>query len=135
MQPNALTVLTSLSMSRPNILIADDDKVFVQFASSRLKGEGFNVVAASDAMQAVMTAMKTPVHGVLLDIQMPSGTGIEVLKRLKSSTKTQLIPVFVVSASNDPEMPSTAKTLGAEEFFAKPLDIDLLISRLRAVCA
>ena len=53
---------------------------------------------------------------------MPGGSGIEVLKRLRRSTKTKHIPVVVVSGSNDSDIRQVALELGAAEFLRKPVD-------------
>ena len=87
---------------RPLILIADDDRVLAQLLSSRLSKENFTVVVSYDAMHAFMSAMRLAPAVVRLDINMPGGTGLEVLKRLKTSTRTSLIPVIVLSGSLDP---------------------------------
>jgi CheY-like chemotaxis protein len=57
---------------------------------------------------------------------MPGGTGIEVLKRLRMSARTQHIPAVVVSGSSEPNVESTVKKLGACDFLQKPVDLDQL---------
>ncbi len=77
-------------------------------------------MVAFDAMQSLMVAMRNAPSAIILDLNMPGGAGLEVLKKLKSSNKTSSIPVIVLSGSIDPaEGSTTAKNLGAEEFFAK----------------
>ena len=115
------------------VLIADDDRLHVQLVSSRLKKLGFDVLAAFDAMQAFTIAIRTCPAAVLLDVNMPGGTGIEVLKRLKNSSKTNQIPVIVVSGSIDAKTAGTMKDLGAEEYLPKPVDFDRLIQTLYRV--
>jgi CheY-like chemotaxis protein len=78
------------------ILVADDSRFQVALLTAALEQRGFEVVVALDAMQAGMVALRTSPDAIVLDINMPGGSGIEVLKRLKRSTKTQRIPVVVV---------------------------------------
>lgn len=111
---------------RPLILIADDDRVLAQLLSSRLSKANFTVVVSYDAMHAFMSAMRLAPAVVILDINMPGGTGLEVLKRLKSSTRTSLIPVIVLSGSLDPADVQNVIDLGADEFLGKPPDFDRL---------
>ena len=115
-----------------NILVADDDKVLSAMLCGVLKDGGHICIPAFDAMQAMMNAMRQPLDLVLLDINMPGGTGMEVLKRLKSSTKTKRIPIVVITGSTDAGLPELARTLGAVAFLSKPVDPDEL---LRAVLA
>ena len=84
-------------------------------------------IPAFDAMQAVMNAMRQPLDLVLLDINMPGGTGMEVLKRLKNSSKTRRIPVVVITGSTDATLPAQANALGAVQFLTKPVDPEVLL--------
>ena len=120
-------------MPGKKILVADDDKVTLETLSAQLRGAGFQVVTAMDAMQAFMAAQRTNPDAVLLDIQMPGGTGLDTLKRLHASTKTQAIPVIAISAH--PTLGPEAMALGAVEFLAKPLDFERLRGTLARLLA
>jgi len=116
------------------VLVADDDRVLVQLVGALLRSKGHQVIPVFDAMQAVMLAMRQPrPDAIILDINMPGGTGLESIKRLKSSLITALIPIIVLSGSNDPQMPAKVKTLGAEAFLAKPVDPAALFASLATV--
>ena len=54
---------------------------------------------------------------------MPGGSGLDVLKKIKTSIKTSHIPVIVITGVDDPELPRKAKELGADEFIRKPIDL------------
>ncbi len=106
------------------ILIADDSKFQVQLISSYLVAGGHRVTTALDAMQASMAAFRELPDAIVMDINMPGGTGFEVLKRLKNSRKTCNIPVIIVSGNDmDPE---NAKKIGAAGFLHKPVDPSVL---------
>jgi CheY-like chemotaxis protein len=113
------------------VLVADDDRVAVQTLSALLKGAGYNVSVAYDAMQAVMMAVREQPDAVLLDIGMPGGGGEQVLQRLTASSKTNTIPVVVVTGLHDPALPARARALGAREVLPKPVDAELLTRSLR----
>ena len=112
------------------ILIADDDRVHAHLVSSRLKLKGFEVIVAFDAVQAWMAAMREAPDAIVLDISMPGGSGFEVLRRLKASTKTSQIPVVVLSGSIDAKGEQSVRDLGADEFLRKPADFDRLYDDL-----
>jgi CheY-like chemotaxis protein len=113
------------------ILVADDDRVMVAMMTGLLKAKGHQVVPVFDAMQAVMFSMRAPApDAIILDINMPGGTGIEALKRIRSSLKTALIPVVVVSSNGDPQLPEKTRRLGADGFFKKPVDPAALLAAL-----
>lgn len=108
------------------VLLADDDRVLTHLLSSRLRAKGAETIVAHDAMQAFMSAMNSPPDVIVLDIQMPGGTGIEALKKLKRSARTSSIPVVVLSGSVEPEAAEEIKALGAIEFLVKPIDPEAL---------
>jgi DNA-binding response OmpR family regulator len=108
------------------LLIADDDRVLTHLLSARLRAKGWNVTIAFDAMQAMMFAMRTTPDIILLDINMPGGTGIEALKKLKVSTRTSQIPVVVLTGSVDAAEEPKIRDLGAAGFMMKPPDVDAL---------
>jgi DNA-binding response OmpR family regulator len=115
------------------VLLADDDRVLTHLFSKQLRAKGVETVVAHDAMQALMHAMRPPQPDVIvLDLQMPGGTGVEALRKLKTSAKTSSIPVIVLSGSGDADTPAAVTTLGADQFLLKPIQGDTLY---RALCA
>jgi CheY-like chemotaxis protein len=113
------------------ILVADDSRFQVQLLSSYLTAGGHHVITALDALQASMTALRELPDVIVLDINMPGGTGFEVLKRLQRSSKTCHIPVIIVSGN---EMdPDNVKRIGASRFLHKPVSADLLCNTINQV--
>ncbi len=110
------------------ILVADDDKVHVHLLTTLLKKRGFSVSVAHDGLAAWTTALRSGPDAIILDIHMPAGTGFEVLRRLKTSTKTFQIPVIVVSGSVATEDVARIEELGADHFLRKPADVDQLLA-------
>jgi len=105
------------------ILVADDSRFQVQLLSSYLTANGHHVTTALDALQASMIAMRELPDAIVLDINMPGGTGFEVLKRLRNSTKTCHIPVVIVRGN---EMdPDNARKIGAAGYLHKPVNPDV----------
>lgn len=70
----------------------------------------------------MMLAMqRPPVDAIVLDINMPGGSGEETLKKLKMSTRTTMIPVIILSGSIDSQGQERVRSLGAEAVLSKPL--------------
>lgn len=113
------------------VLIADDDPVTVQMIGAVLRGAGMEVVAAADAMQASMLAARTSPDVMLLDIQMPGGTGLSVLRRLRASFRTSGLSVIAMTGTADDQTRAEAMELGALDCLEKPLDLKALVERLR----
>jgi CheY-like chemotaxis protein len=113
------------------ILLADDDRILTHLISSRLRPRGVETIVTHDAMQVLMSATRSPPDVIVLDIQMPGGTGIQALRKLKSLAKTSMIPVLVMSSNGDAETIAQVKELGAHDFLLKPVQPEALY---RALC-
>jgi CheY-like chemotaxis protein len=122
--------LPSVSCEMPRVLIADDSRFQRTMLASYLMPKKCEVVFAVDAMQTFMMALRSSPNLILLDINMPGGTGIEVLKRLRVSNRTQQIPVIVISSEQNPATESVARELGAVDFLHKPIDEEMLANAL-----
>jgi DNA-binding response OmpR family regulator len=103
------------------LLIADDNRRFVELLGARLASEGFRIDVAYDGVQALNLALRERPDAVLLEVGMPGGSGLETLKRLKRSSVTQGIPVIVLSGVEDAALPEAVTALGAAGFLQKPV--------------
>jgi DNA-binding response OmpR family regulator len=112
-------------MDEKKILIVDDERDFVRILSANLKARGYNTVTASDAVGAITVAQKERPDLIILDVSMPGGDGLTVLKRLGASDHTSLIPVIVVTGLT-PAAKVEMLAAGAVAFYVKPVDIDIL---------
>jgi two-component system response regulator RegA len=117
------------------VLLADDDRTFVDLISTRLRAKGFDVAVAFDATQAMMIAVKLVPDAIVLDIRMPGGNGIDTLRRIRSSTRTGLTKVIVVSGSEEKGVEKTALDNGAAAFIRKPAKFDDVYGALREALA
>ena len=93
------------------VWIAADDPATLQLLSAGLRKAGYHVITAMDAMQAVRSAHRNQPDAILLDVMMPGGTGLDVLKKLKASSETQFIPVIAIGGLPDPDLPAQVKAL------------------------
>ena len=115
------------------ILIVDDEKDWVQMLVMRLKHVGYLTEVAFDAVQAVMQVVQLKPDLMLLDIMLPAGSGLEVLKNIRSRAKTFSIPVIVLTAKGDKETKEAAEKLGISGYFVKPVDMNELLEKLKEV--
>ena len=105
-------------MSNLKILIIDDDRALVALLSRQLRDAGYQVVAALDPVQGMMSAKRETPELVLLDVVMPAGGGMPLLEKLLLNKA----PVIVMTASSDPKLEAEAKSTGAAGFLKKPVD-------------
>ena len=117
-------------VAKEPIVVADDDKVVVSLISEFLRKKGFTVFPAFDSMQAMLGARQARPKAVILDIAMPGGSGMDVLRKLKTMNTTSQIPVLILTGSTDPHMKEEALGHGADEFLTKPVDLNALYAAL-----
>ena len=114
-----------------NVIVAEDDKVLSKMVCGILNEAGHVTVQAFDSMQTMMFVSRQPPDLVVLDINMPGGTGVEVLRKLKMLSKTKFVPVIVLSGSTDPDMPAQVLALGATAVLMKPVEPEALLAAVR----
>jgi DNA-binding response OmpR family regulator len=114
------------------ILIVDDDPdTLLGLTLILRKKGGHEVVAASDAIQAIMVAIREKPDLIVLDIGLPGGNGLQVLRNLKSNVATLCTPVIILTARGA-SLEDEALRAGAEAFFEKPADPGALLGAVRS---
>ncbi|HUI39288.1 MAG TPA: response regulator [Candidatus Nitrosotalea sp.] len=116
-----------------NILLAEDDKLQNRLIEHHLVGRGFTVRTAFDARAAWESAEQNPPDAILLDLQMPGGTGLNFLKKRNASSRLRNVPVIVITAMEDALVRRIAEQHGAQAIFSKPVDFMLLDVTLESV--
>jgi DNA-binding NtrC family response regulator len=114
-------------MSRPQILVVDDEPDIRELVSEILEDEGYEVTVAEDGEAARTAFAKNAPNLVLLDIWMPDVDGITLLKEWSSGNSLQC-PVVVMSGHGTVETAVEATRLGAFDFVQKPISLAKLLS-------
>ena len=112
--------------TQKRITVADDDPGILDAVSMMLEMEGYEVNATLNG-NTVLTQNELP-DAYILDIWMSGSDGRELCKKLKSQEKTKNIPVILISASND--LKHSAEIAGADDFLAKPFEINALLEKV-----
>lgn len=107
------------------ILIAEDDEGILDAMKLMLELEGYEVKATRDGKTLYDLKEELP-DLLLLDIWMSGMNGRDICKHLKSQEQTKRMPIILMSASKDTE--KTAWEAGADDFLAKPFEIDELVA-------
>jgi len=111
-------------MSRAaRILCVEDDPNQFAFLDKVLRADGYEVVRASDGIEAIDTALAMRPDIVLLDIRLPGLDGYEVALRLRFEPTLNQVPIIAITAHGDAE---TAHAVGCDEFLPKPIEIPRL---------
>jgi two-component system cell cycle response regulator DivK len=115
------------------VLVAEDDRTMSQMICELLMSAGHQPIPVFDGASAMMSAMRSPApEMIVLDLQMPAGDGLATLRKLKASTKTALIPVLVVSGSQDLQAREAVRAAGAVTFIEKPIKPDHFLDVVKA---
>jgi len=112
------------------ILVAEDELALRDFVSRNLRARGFEVLEASNGLEAVATWERESPHLLILDIMMPRMDGLEVCRRVREHSS---VPIIVLTALDDESDKVTALDLGADDYLTKPFGVEELLARVRAV--
>lgn len=115
------------------ILIVDDVATNRIVLKVKLASAFYETVQAAGGVEALRLARQMRPDLVLLDVELPDMSGIEVCERLKADAATRDIPVVMITAFHDMARKMEALQAGAEEVFWKPLDEMVLLARLRSL--
>ena len=115
------------------ILVVDDEAQNVEVFSRLMKRFGYEVLTATSGELALQSVARDRPDLVLLDVNMPGIDGFEVCRRLKSDTRTRLIPIVLITAMNAIEDRVRGIEAGADDFLAKPPVLAELEARVRSL--
>ncbi|HEX6086058.1 MAG TPA: EAL domain-containing protein [Thermoanaerobaculia bacterium] len=122
-------------MSRPVVLIADDDEEVALLLRTYLKPLDCEVIVARDGEEALAIAQARLPAAVLLDVMMPKRSGWEVCQALKAVQRTSDIGVILVTGRGDVKDRLTGLQVGADDYLVKPFDRNEVLKRVRSVLA
>lgn len=110
------------------ILVVDDDPDILEFLQVILEEEGYQVVTSEKGEYLEQLHNGGLPDFILLDVLLSGKDGREIVKYLKQQTETKCIPVMMFSAH--PSAEQTAIEAGADDFIAKPFDINNLLTKI-----
>lgn len=110
------------------ILIVEDESKIARFLELELKHEGYEVEVAGDGRIGLEKALNNNVDMVLLDIMLPSISGIEVCRRIRQQSE---MPIIMLTAKDDVTDKVAGLDSGADDYMTKPFAIEELLARIR----
>jgi two-component system, chemotaxis family, chemotaxis protein CheY len=113
-------------MPAPHVLVVDDHQLYRQTFCSLLRGcfPQLDIVTASDGSAALSLTMRTRFALVVLDYQLPSLTGGDVVRHLRARSRVGDILPAIVLTSSQPDVPRFARMLSVDGFLPKPITAD-----------
>lgn len=118
------------------IMMVDDEDLIIELTQMFLQEAGYKrFVCTSESPAAIALMQRERPHVVLLDVNMPTMSGFEVLERMRADPALRHVAVVMLTAADDPAMKRKALELGASDVLRKPLDESELVLRIRNVLA
>ena len=121
------------SATRPRVLLVDDYPDAREMYGEYLKFTGFDVIEASNGVEAVERALDTAPDIILMDLSLPIMDGWEATRRLKADTRTANIPVVALTGHALSGMSEGAERAGCDAFVTKPCLPEDLVKQIRQV--
>ena len=116
-------------MDKWKVMVVEDDAPVRHLITASLSAEDYTVIAAQTAAEAVHLATTRNPYMILLDLGLPDGDGVEVIRQIRVWTET---PIIVISARDEDTDKIEALDAGADDYLTKPFSVAELLARLRA---
>jgi two-component system alkaline phosphatase synthesis response regulator PhoP len=113
-----------------NVLIVDDEPAIVEILSTYLRDEGFHVDGAGDGEEALRSVRREHPDIVLLDLSLPTISGVEVFREIRRASD---IPVIMVTSRVNEVDRVVGLELGADDYVGKPFSPREVVARVKAV--
>ncbi len=122
-----------MARSAEHILVVDDEEDILHLVRYNLERGGYRVRCAGDGDQALAEARREPPDLILLDLMLPGLNGLEVCRLLKQDSKTDRIPIVMLTAKGEEQDVVKGLDAGADDYVVKPFSPRILLSRVKAV--
>jgi len=113
------------------LLIIEDDKILSENLKQSLRKEGFAVDTAKNIEYGLNNIEINDYDCIILDINLPDGSGFDLLKNIRNQEIDT--PIIIVTARGQTEDKIKGLNLGADDYVPKPVDVNELIARIRAI--
>jgi len=113
------------------ILLVEDNELNRDMLSRRLKRKGYEIIFATDGLQAVEKATENLPDLILMDVSLPEIDGLEATKLIKRDPRTESIPVIALTAHAMDGDRERCLAAGCNEYDTKPIDLPRLLSKIQ----
>ena len=120
------------SMKKLTILIVEDNDELRNYMADKI-GEEFSTCVARDGEEAWQLIVSQSPDLIVSDVMMPRKDGFELCRQIKSTNETAHIPVILLTALTDRAQQLQGLGLGADDYFTKPFDFNLLLQKFRTI--
>lgn len=118
-------------MSKQRILVVDDSPTVVNMLSLLLEEQGYEVVSASDGLEAIETFYQQRPDLVVLDVVMPKMNGYQVCRLLKDDPQVRETPIIILTNEDQPKDKFWGLQVGADDYLVKGVDFSLILETIQ----
>lgn len=115
------------------IMVVEDNDLNRKLFCDVLKANGYEVVPVADGQNVIPTAKKFRPQGVVLDIQLPNVSGLEVIETFRADPALKHIPILAVTAYAGKGDEEKIRAAGATDYLAKPVSIAPFMAAVRGI--
>lgn len=119
---------------KQTVLLVEDNEDFLFYLKDNLK-ESYNIIEATDGRSGWQKTLSAHPDLVVSDINMPVMDGIELCRKIKGDARTRQIPVILLTAMVEEEEQLKGLEMGAVDYMIKPVNFEIMLSRLRNILA
>jgi len=119
--------------TRERILVVDDEEDLLELVNYNLSKDGYRVSCVGTGEEALAEARKSLPELIVLDLLLPTVDGLEVCRLLKGDSKTQHIPIIMLTAKSEEADIVSGLELGADDYLTKPFSPRVLLARIKAL--
>jgi two-component system, OmpR family, phosphate regulon response regulator PhoB len=120
-------------MTKPKLLIIEDERTLQEVLKYNLEKEGFAVSVAADGQDGLRRVAAEQPDVVVLDLMLPLIDGLEVCRQIRSSPRTQATRILMLTARSEEVDEIVGFNMGADDYVTKPFKIKPLIHRIKAL--
>jgi len=119
-------------MSKPTILVVDDERHIVELVRFNFEKEGYNVITACDGREAYKRAQEEKPDLIVLDVMLPEMDGFEVCQAIQKDAEMSEIPIIMLTARSEEIDKILGLEIGADDYITKPFSPRELLARVKA---
>jgi two-component system phosphate regulon response regulator PhoB len=120
-------------MSRPRILIIEDERNLTQALEYNFQREGYEVSVAHDGIEGLRRAQTLLPDVIILDLMLPGMGGLEICRELRRGDRTRDLPILMLTARGEETDQIVGFTTGADDYVTKPFNTKVLLQRVKAL--
>jgi two-component system phosphate regulon response regulator PhoB len=119
--------------AQPTVLVVEDEPALATMLRYNLEKRGYRVEEAADGQEALSRIAESRPDLVLLDWMLPSLSGIEVCRQIRSRAAMRDLPIIMLTARAEDQDAVRGLNTGVDDYITKPFSIDMLLARMRAL--